>query len=58
MDELWTLIEPLIPVKRRRARYPGRRPLPDRRVLTGILYVLSTGILLDGLTIAQMNVSR
>jgi transposase len=43
-DELWTLIEPLIPVKRRRARYPGRRPLPDRRVLTGILFVLSTGI--------------
>lgn len=25
-------------------RYPGRKPLPDREVLCGILYVLHTGI--------------
>src|SRR5919197_699155 len=43
-DELWELIEPLIPVKPRRFRHPGRKPLPDRQVLTGILFVLKTGI--------------
>ena len=36
-DELWGLIEPLIPVKPRRFLHPGRKPLPDRQVLTGIL---------------------
>jgi len=43
-DELWEIIEPLIPKKKRRFRYPGRKPLPDRAVLTGILFVLKTGI--------------
>lgn len=43
-DELWKLIEPLIPKKKRRFRYPGRKRLPDRAVLTGILFVLKTGI--------------
>ena len=43
-DELWELIEPLIPVKPRRFVCPGRKPLPDRQVLTGILFVLKTGI--------------
>jgi transposase len=43
-DELWELIEPLIPKRQRRFRYPGRRPLDDRRVLSGILFVLHTGI--------------
>lgn len=43
-DELWKLIEPLIPKKKRRFRYPGRKPIPDRAVLTGILFVLKTGI--------------
>lgn len=28
----------------RRRRYAGRKPLPDRAVLTGILFVLRTGI--------------
>lgn len=37
-DELWELIEPLIAVKPRRFRHPGRKPLPDRQVLTGILW--------------------
>jgi transposase len=43
-DELWNLIEPLIPKKRRRFRYPGRKPICDRAALTGILFVLRTGI--------------
>ena len=43
-DELWERIEPLLPKRERRFRYPGRRPVPDRVVLCGILYVLHTGI--------------
>ena len=43
-DELWERIEPLLPRGERRFRYPGRRPLDDRRVLQGILFVLHTGI--------------
>jgi transposase len=43
-DELWELIEPLLPSRERRFRYPGRRRLPDRQCLQGILYVLHTGI--------------
>ncbi|WP_448323728.1 IS5 family transposase [Streptomyces sp. DSM 41493] len=43
-DELWERIEPLLPGKERRFRYPGRKPLPDREVLCGVLYVLYTGI--------------
>lgn len=43
-DELWERIEPLLPRRERRFRYPGRRPVPDREVLCGILFVLRTGI--------------
>jgi transposase len=43
-DELWALLEPLLPVRSRRFRYPGRRRLDDRLVLQGILFVLHTGI--------------
>jgi transposase len=44
-DELWALIEPLLPpAKPRRFRYPGRKPIGDRQALTGILFVLKTGI--------------
>lgn len=44
-DELWEAIQPLLPPpKPRRFRYPGRKPLSDRRALTGILFVLKTGI--------------
>jgi transposase len=44
-DELWNLIEPLLPPpKPRRFKYPGRKPLDRRKVLTGILFVLKTGI--------------
>jgi transposase len=43
-DELWELVEPLLPVRERRFRYPGRKRLPDRQALQGILFVLHTGI--------------
>jgi transposase len=43
-DELWGLIEPLIPKVKRRHRYPGRKRIDDRRVLTGVLFVLKTGV--------------
>ena len=43
-DELWTIIEPHIPPRPRRKRHPGRKPLPDRACLTGILFVLMSGI--------------
>jgi transposase len=35
-DELWELIEPLIPKVQRRYRYPGRKRLDDCKVLSGI----------------------
>jgi transposase len=33
-----------IAAKARRARFPGRKPLDNRKALTGILFVLKTGI--------------
>jgi transposase len=42
-DELWELVEPLLPKWQRRFRYPGRKRIDDRKVLTGILFVLRTG---------------
>lgn len=41
---MWDRLEPLLPQRERRFRHPGRKPLPDREVLCGILYVLHTGI--------------
>jgi len=43
-DQLWERIEPLLPERKRRFRYPGRKPLDDRSALQGILFVLHTGI--------------
>jgi transposase len=44
-DALWELIRPLLPPpKPRRFRSPGRKPIGDRQALTGILFVLKTGI--------------
>ncbi len=43
-DALWERIEPLLPQKARRLRFPGRKRLPDRQALQGILFVLYTGI--------------
>src|SRR5262245_57066512 len=43
-DELWGRIAPFLPPKGRRSRFPGRKPLDNRKALTGILFVLKTGI--------------
>jgi transposase len=44
-DALWNRIELLLPKRRpRNRRYAGRPPIPDRAVLTGILFVLRSGI--------------
>jgi transposase len=44
-DALWQRLEPLLPPpKPRRYRFPGRKPLGYRKVLTGIVFVLKTGI--------------
>src|SRR3954462_16036632 len=43
-DELWLRIRPLLPKVEPRFRYPGRKRLPDRQALQGILFVLYTGI--------------
>ena len=44
-DALRQIIEPLLPKpKRRRKRHPGRKPLDNRVVMTGLLFVLKTGI--------------
>ena len=43
-NELWGRFVPLLPKQERRFRYPGRKRLPDRQALQGILFVLHTGI--------------
>ena len=43
-DGLWERVEPLLPKVERRCRYPGRKRVPDRQVLCGILFVLYTAI--------------
>ena len=44
-DEFWKRIEPLLPQpKPRREKYPGRKPVPDRAALNGIVFVLRTGL--------------
>ena len=42
-DELWGLIEPLIPPEPSKPR-GGRPRVPDRAALGGIIFVLRTGI--------------
>jgi transposase len=45
-DALWARLEPLIPKPRRRARRRGGRPrVSERAALTGILFVLRSGLL-------------
>lgn len=49
-DALWERIQPLLPPpRRRRFRFPGRKPIDQRKILTGILFVLKTGIAWDDL---------
>ena len=42
-DQLWAIIEPLLPPQVPSPK-GGRPPVPHRAVLTGILFVLKTGI--------------
>src|SRR5947209_8353156 len=42
-DELWEVIEPLLPAKRPKPK-GGRPPVEDRAALTGIIFVLKSGI--------------
>jgi transposase len=42
-DELWTLIEPLLPPERPKPK-GGRPPIPHRAALTGIIFVLKSGV--------------
>ena len=42
-DELWRIVEPLLPAKPSRSR-GGRPRVPDRAVLSGIVFVLRSGI--------------
>jgi transposase len=49
-DALWQRVQPLLPPPPpRRFRFPGRKPLDYRKILTGILFVLKTGIAWDDL---------
>jgi hypothetical protein len=44
-DELWALIEPLLPrPKPRRKKYPGSLSVSDRAALNGIPFVFKTGV--------------
>jgi transposase len=45
-DDLWKRLEPLIPKPKehRCVQFAGRKPAEPRRVVTGILFVLRTGI--------------
>ena len=42
-DDLWAAVEPLIPKRPPRPK-GGRPPVDDRQALTGVLFVLKTGI--------------
>jgi transposase len=52
-DGLWAIIEPLLPAHRPSPK-GGRPRLPDRAALTGILFVLKTGLPWEDLP-AEMN---
>jgi transposase len=43
-DELWEIVEPLLPRHRARPGKRGRPPVDDRACLTGMVFVLKSGI--------------
>jgi transposase len=53
-DELWTIIEPLLPPLPPPNPKGGRPPLSHRQALTGILFVLKTGLPWEDLP-AELN---
>ncbi len=56
-DELWQRLEPLLPVRQRRFRNPGRRRTPDRAALEGILFAARTGLSWNDLPTALFGAS-
>jgi transposase len=42
-EAMWERVQDLLPVRKRRKKNPGRKPLEWRPVLDGIFYVLRTG---------------
>ena len=53
-DELWTLIEPLLPLERPKPK-GGRPPIPHRAALTGILFVLLDAARQNGADLALIG---
>ena len=53
-DALWEIIEPLLPALPPPGPRGGRPPLPHRQALTGILFVLKTGLPWEDLP-AELN---
>src|SRR5258707_11108525 len=43
-NDLWTVVQPLLPRHKARLGRRGRPPVDDRAALTGILFVLHSGI--------------
>lgn len=43
-DELWEQVEPLLPALPKPSPQGGRPPISNRQALTGIVFVLKTGI--------------
>jgi transposase len=43
-DELWKQIKPLLPPERKPSRKGDRPGVPNRQTLTGVVFVLKTGI--------------
>src|SRR3954468_20135962 len=43
-DDLWAIVEPLLPPKPAHPKGGRRFTVPDRKALAGILFVLKTGI--------------
>ena len=54
-DELWAVLEPLLPVHVNTHRFGGGRPrVPDRRCADAIFYVLRTGGQWEALTYTEL----
>ena len=54
-DELWEIIEPLLPPEPPKKPRGGRPRVPDRAALTGIIFMLKSGIPWEGLPKKEMS---
>ena len=43
-DELWEMVKPLLPAPPPRKNAAGRKRLDERRIFTGIVFILQTGL--------------